>query len=98
MKVNYQIYDQGDEVLLAACDNDVLGRTLQNDDINLEVKESFYAGQKIELERLKKEFKRSTIANLVGEKVVNAAIEEGFGREEDLMMIEDVPHLQIVRL
>jgi len=98
MKVNYQIYDHGDEVLLAACDNDVLGRTLQNGDINLEVKESFYAGQKIELERLKKEFKKSTIANLVGEKVVNAAIEEGFGREEDLMMIEDVPHLQIVRL
>ena len=98
MKVNYQIYDHGDEVLLAACDNDVLGRTLQNGDINLEVKESFYAGQKIELERLKKEFKKSTIANLVGEKVVNAAIEEGFGREEDLMMIEEVPHLQIVRL
>jgi len=98
MKVNYQIYDHGDEVLLAACDDDVLGRTLQNGDINLEVKESFYAGQKIELDRLKKEFKRSTIANLVGEKVVNAAIEEGFGREEDLMMIEEVPHLQIVRL
>jgi len=98
MKVNYQIYDHGDEVLLAACDDDVLGRTLQNGDINLEVKESFYAGQKVELERLKKEFKKSTIANLVGEKVVNAAIEEGFGREEDLMMIEDVPHLQIVRL
>jgi len=98
MKVNYQIYDQGDEVLLAACDDDVLGRTLQDGDINLEVKESFYGGQKIEIERLKKEFKRSTIANLVGEKVVNSAIEAGFGREEDLMIIEGIPHLQIVRL
>ncbi|MEF8832000.1 MAG: DUF424 family protein [Candidatus Thermoplasmatota archaeon] len=98
MKVNYQIYDQGDEVLLAACDNEVLGRTLQDGAINLEVKESFYAGQKIEVERLKKEFERSTIANLVGKNVVEAAIEAGFGQEEDIMMIEDVPHLQIVRM
>ncbi len=98
MEVNYQIYDQGDEVLLAACDKEVLGRTLQEGDINLEVKESFYAGQKIEIERLKKEFKKSTIANLVGEEVVDAAIESGFGREEDVMLIEDVPHLQIARL
>lgn len=98
MKVNYQIYDQGDEVLLAACDNDVLGRTLEEGNISLEVKKSFYSGQRLELEKLKKEFKRSTIANLVGEKVVNAAIEAGFGQEEDIMMIEDVPHLQIVRL
>ncbi len=98
MKVNYQIYDQGDEVLLAACDKDVLGRTLQDGAINLEVKESFYAGQKMELERLKKEFKKSTMANLVGENVVEAAIEAGFGEEEDIMMIEGVPHLQIVKL
>jgi len=98
MKVNYQIYNHGDEVLLAACDDDVLGRTLQEGNINLEVKEDFYAGQKIEIKRLKKEFKRTTIANLVGEKVVDAAIESGFGQKEDIMMIEDIPHLQIVRL
>jgi len=98
MKVNYQIYEQGDEILLAACDNDVLGRTLEDGDIHLQVKESFYAGQKIELERLKKEFKRSTIVNLVGENVVEAAIDENFGQKEDIMMIEEVPHLQIVKL
>ncbi|MBS3781018.1 MAG: DUF424 family protein [Candidatus Thermoplasmatota archaeon] len=98
MKVNYQIYDHGDEVLLAACDNEVLGRTLKDGDINLKVKESFYAGQKIEIEALKRKFQTSTIANLVGEKVVDAAIESGFGQEEDIMIIEGVPHLQIVRL
>ncbi len=98
MKVNYQIYEQGDEILLAACDNDVLGRTLEDGDIHLQVKENFYAGQKIELERLKKEFKRSTIVNLVGENVVEAAIDENFGQKEDIMMIEEVPHLQIVKL
>ncbi len=98
VKVNYHVYDQGDEVLLAACDDDVVGRTLQDGDINFEVKESFYGGQKIEIDGLKKEFERSTIANLVGENVVDAAIDADFGRKEDIMMIEDVPHLQIVRL
>ncbi len=98
MKVNFQIYDQGEDVLLAACDKEILGDTLEEEDIRLEVKESFYGKNQIELKRLESKFKRSTIANLVGEKVVRKAVEAGFGHEEDIMEIDGVPHLQIVRL
>ncbi len=98
MYVNYQTYDQGEEVLLAACDKDVLGKTLEEGDIQLDVKENFYGGQRINTDRLKRELKSCTIANLVGEKTVEAAIEIGFGSEEDIMKIEGIPHLQVVRL
>ncbi len=98
MKVNFQIYDQREDVLLAACDEEVLGKTLEDGEVHLEVKENFYGGQKIEIENLKKKFKKSSIANLVGEKVVEAALEAGYGSKSDVMKIDGVPHLQIVRM
>lgn len=98
MDVNYQTYDRGDEILLAACDDDVLGRTLENEDIQLDVKESFYGGKKIDRERLKRELEACTIANLVGQNTVEAAMEMGFGSESDVMKIDGVPHLQVVRM
>ncbi len=102
MKVNFRMYDQGDDILLAACDEDLLGVTLEEGDIHLNVKESFYGGDIIDIEsdekRLQTKFKKATIGNLVGEEVVKAAVEAGFGDEDDIMRIEDVPHLQVVRI
>lgn len=98
MMVSYCVYDQQGEKLLAACDKDLLGETLEEGELHLKVKESFYGGNEMELEQLVEHFKSSTIANLVGEKTVNKAIDLGFGYEEDILMIEGVPHLQIVRM
>ncbi len=98
MKISYQIYDQQHEKLLAACDKDLLGETLREGDLHLEVKESFYGGNEIEEEKMVTQFESSTIANLVGEKTVDLALENDFGYEEDVLWIDGVPHLQIVRL
>ncbi len=97
MDISYHMYQQGPDVLLAACDKELLGRTLEDGNIHLEVKEGFYGGKKIDEEGLSSIFTETTIANLVGEKTVQTAIEEGFGSEEDVLLIEDVPHLQVVR-
>lgn len=98
MKAAYQIYDQGDDTLLAACDKEILGECFEEGEIQLDIKESFYGGRETEIESLKDKFMSSTIANLVGEEVVEAAIEAGFGSEEDIIWVEDTPHLQIVRV
>lgn len=104
MIVSYQIYEQSGDVLLAACDKGLLGDTLEEGDISLEVKEDFYGGNLIEIEPdsertdLDTKFERSTIANLVGENVVEAALDAGLGDEKDVMWIQGIPHLQIVHL
>lgn len=98
MKVSYNMYEQGEDTLLAACDEDLLGVTLEEEEVNLKVKEDFYGGDIIDCETLRKKFERATIGNLVGENVVDAAVEAGFGSEADIMRIDGVPHLQIVRL
>ncbi|MFO7793078.1 MAG: DUF424 family protein [Candidatus Saliniplasma sp.] len=98
MKISYQIYDQKNEKLLAACDKELLGETLKEGELHLEIKKSFYGGKEVEIDKIVNQFESSTIANLVGERTVNIALENGFGYEEDILWIEGVPHLQIVRL
>lgn len=98
MDISYSIYEQGNDVLLAACDMDLLGETFEEGDIHLDVKESFYGGEDIDREGLQDRFEGITVANLVGEKTVNTAIDYGLGLKEDIMRVEDIPHLQIVRM
>jgi len=98
MKISYCLYDQQGEKLLAACDKQLLGKTLEEGELHLNVKESFYGGQEMEIEEISSYFESITIANLVGENTVKKALEKGFGYEEDVLMIQGVPHLQIVRM
>lgn len=104
MKVSCRMYEQKEDLLLAACDEEILGVLLEGEEIQLEVKENFYGGDTIDIDsvsekkRLNEKFERATIGNLVGENVVEAAIEAGFGDEDDIIRIDGVPHIQVVRL
>ncbi len=89
---------QGEEILLAACDKDLLGKKFKKGEICLSVKRSFYQGETTDGKGLNIQIMRSTIANLVGERTVNTAIDNGFGMEEDVLWVDGIPHLQIVRM
>ena len=98
MIISYCVYDQQGEKLLAACDKNLLGNIFEEEELHLEVKNSFYSGHEMELEDIDDVFDSATIANLVGENIVGKAIESGFGYEEDIIWVEGVPHLQVVRM
>ncbi len=98
MDILYKTYEQGDELLLAACDKELLGSKFKEGEICLNVKSSFYGGEDIDEEGLSKIMEDCTVANLVGERTVRVAIELGFGKEEDILRVKSIPHLQIVRL
>ncbi len=97
--ISYKEYKQGKtELLIAACDSDLLGKTFEDRarGLKLEVRNDFYSGRKITPEEFAKKLKKATIANLVGDETVNKAIELGLVMESSVMKIKDVPHVQIV--
>lgn len=98
MEVYVKIRRWGGQVLLAACDADVLGRTLQDSNIVFEVKEEFYKGFKTNLEEAVNLIEKSTIVNLVGSKIVKKAIERGYVHPEAVIEISGVLHAQIVKM
>jgi hypothetical protein len=85
-------------VLLCMCDTEILGRTLREGKIVFCVKEDFYKGIRLDVEEAVSMIRSSTIVNMIGKNVVKKAIEKGFVHPEAILMIEGVPHAQIVKL
>jgi len=88
----------GHEVLIAACDDELLGKTIEEGDIRLEVSERFYGGEKVDRRLLIAVLALATIGNLVGNETVDAAIEAGFVDPECVLWVKGVPHAQMVRM
>ena len=88
----------GEYVLLAACDEELLGETLRTGKIVFKVGEEFYNGPKMPVDDAVQLMKESTIVNMIGPNVVNKAIEQGLVHPEAVLEICGVPHAQIVKI
>ena len=88
----------GDKTLLAACDKELLGKKFSEGELSLQVKEDFYKGEIVELETFAEKLKQANIVNLVGDQVVNKAIELGLVDSDSIIKIKNTPHVQIVKI
>jgi hypothetical protein len=88
----------GNNVLLAICDAEILGKILHEGKIVFHVKEEFYGGMRVNVEDAIAMIKNSTIVNMIGRNVVEKAIEEGYVHPEAVINIEGIPHAQIVKI
>lgn len=93
-----KVYQTKHEVVAAICDEDVLGRTLEDDRFKLTVNRSFYGGLLIEEKVALRIMQKVTIGNLMGENIVEVALRGGFITRENLIFIDGVPHAQFAKL
>lgn len=84
--------------VIAAADANLIGKTFEEGKYFLQVKESFYKGERINAQDLAKKLKDFNNINLVGEKCVSIALKEGICSEKNILKIAGIPHLQIYRI
>lgn len=100
-KLNLDVYlnvrKVGQNVVLAVCDCDLLGKTLREGKIVFHIKNEFYNGRKATLDEAVGLIGHSTIVNLVGKNCVEEAISQGYVHPEAVIRIEGVPHAQIMK-
>lgn len=85
-------------MLVAACDEDIVGKTFRGNDIKITVSASFYKGDSGGEEMLVNRLEMATIANLVGKKTMEIAIKHGFVDPDNVLQIGEVPHAQMARM
>ncbi len=90
------MYEQGEDVLVAACDANLLGKTFRQGELRLHVKRGFYDGIAVTREQFIAHLRLATIGNFVGEETISIAMEEGFVEESGIIRIDGVPHAQMV--
>lgn len=86
------------EIVVAACDTDIVGKVFEEDDLSLEVKKDFYCGDAMSLEECSAHLIEATILNVVGEKAVSKAVELGLVDPGNVLKIGGTVHAQMVRL
>lgn len=96
--ITVRVHRQGGDVLVAACDRELLGSVLRDGELKLEVRSTFYEGEDASEELLLNRLTIATVANLVGERTVAVAVKHRFIDEECILYIDGVPHAQLVKM
>jgi len=96
--ISIKIYKQGNDLLIGACDEKLIGKKFKQGKFQITVSKEFYDGKRIDKETLKKYLEEATIANLVGEITIKCAIEIGVVDPDCIIRVNGVPHAQMVKM
>ncbi|NHN46366.1 DUF424 family protein [Halostella sp. JP-L12] len=96
MIVNERETEEG--LLVAVCDDDLLGETFEEGNVSLTVTEEFYGGEEVDADAVVESLARATVANIVGRESVELAIDEGFVDEANVLEVESTLHAQVLQL
>ena len=97
MEAYFNLKKEGNNVLLAICDEELLGKTLREGKIVFKISEDFYKGKKISVDQAVSMIENSTIINLIGNECVKKAIENGYVHPKAVLKIEGISHAQITK-
>jgi hypothetical protein len=97
-KVYVKTVVRGKDRVVAVCDEDILGETLEGGRVPFKVSEGFYKGTLGDVDEAIAAMKQATICNLVGRTIVEAAIDCKMVHERAVIYFGEVPHAQIVKL
>ncbi len=96
--IRARIHKHGDERLLAACDEELLGLTFSEGVVKVTISENFYGADTMTEETLGERMGSVTIMNLFGDRSIAVGIEKGFVTPENVITVAGIKHAQVVLL
>jgi hypothetical protein len=84
--------------VVAVCDRELLNRTLRHGDIEVHISESFYGGTLADEAEVSEAIRDAGNVNIMGERAVGVAVGLGLVELSGCLIIEGIPHAQIIRL
>ncbi len=86
--------------VIAICDSELIGKKFEEDKFQLDVKENFFKGEKIDEEKvinmMKNMLKEDSTFNIIGEKAVNTALKAGIITKDGIKKIQGIPFALIL--
>ncbi|MBI1972916.1 DUF424 family protein [Candidatus Woesearchaeota archaeon] len=81
--------------VIAVCDENILGKTLEDKKKHIKVSEHFYKGEIKDAAAIAPILETATNINLIGKEAVALGLKLGIIAEENVMVIAGVPHAQV---
>ncbi len=93
-----KMHQAGRRRLLAAADADLVGKTLSDRNVKIEISKKFYGGEKAAIEEVIRLLEKCDMANLIGNNLISELHERGVINREYAKKIGGVLHLQIIKM
>lgn len=78
--------------IVSICDKDLIGKTFEEGDLQIQVSEHFYKGEKVSENKILEEIKDADYLNIVGKNSINFVIKNNFIDKNNIIKIQNIPH------
>ena len=90
-----KIHEANKRIVVAICDEDLIGKTFSDKEKQLIVTERFYKGEILPEEEVIQIMQEAENLNLVGKKTIDFALKNNIISKDSVIKIGRVPHAQI---
>ena len=84
------------KLILAICDNLLLGKKIEDENLQLDLSSSFYDGDEKSEKEILQLMKAANSINAVGEKTIDFLLKNKIIQKENIIRIKKIPHAQVV--
>ena len=98
MHFSIKTTDYQKNLMLNICDADLLGKNIVENDLNMNISESYYGEKLVEHEEARTLLKNASIINMVGKETISLSLELGVGSENGVKKIGGVPFLIVFKM
>lgn len=95
VKIYVNVIENDQKRIISACDMDLIGKTFEEGEKILDVKESFFKGDVREIEELK-DIMKDCLFHAVGKNVISFLLKNDVISQNDIIHVSDVPHVIIL--
>ena len=90
--ITAKIHNAGSEMILAACDSDILGSVLEEGDIRIDLGSGFFGKDEVTEDEFRGMLLGATSANIVGKRAVQIAIDTECVHPDAVARISGIPY------
>ena len=98
MQFSVRVTNYQKNMMLNICDSELLGQTIVEGDLNMNISKSYYGEKLVEKDEAANLIKQSSIINMVGKETVSLSVELGIGSENGIKIISGVPFLIVYKM
>lgn len=90
-----KIHERGKTRITAICDKNILGKTFEEGEMQINISERFYKGEVVDGNAIVKEMFDAEVLNIIGNKIVELALKNNIIKRENIANICGVAHAEI---
>ena len=98
MQYSVKISDYQKNTMLNICDAELLGKKIVQDDLTVNISESYYGDRFVDQKEAESLLQSASIINMVGKETVSLSVKLGVGSETGIKIISGIPFLIVFNM